>query len=103
MEAGGGWCSKAPILAAGGLHGPLKFVIFAQECCLFSCVPIRGSAGASPRGCAWLHKSALRSRMMAARFTTFAGFTIYVYFQALDRMPASMGREMVWNKCNCSR
>ena len=40
MEAGGGWCSNvitaqslntAPILATGRLHGPLKFVAFAQD------------------------------------------------------------------------
>ena len=46
MEAGGGWCSavimvpslnKAPILATGRLHGPLKFVAFAQELLFVTC------------------------------------------------------------------
>ena len=71
MEAGGGWCStatmvpslnKAPILATRRLHGPLKFGAFAQELLSFTCELIRGSADASPRGCAGLHRSALRSR-----------------------------------------
>ena len=46
MEAAGGWWStvimvpspkKAPILATGRLHGPLKFVAFAQDLLLFTC------------------------------------------------------------------
>ena len=58
MEAGGGWCStaimvpslnKAPILATGRLHGPLKFVAFAQDLLLFPCELMCGSVGASTR------------------------------------------------------
>ena len=73
-----GWCStaimvpslnKAPILATGRWPvACLTFVAFAQELLSFTCELIRGSVGASPRGCTGLHRSALRSRLMAARF-----------------------------------
>ena len=45
-EVAGGWSStvimvpslsKAPILATGRLHGPLKFVTFAQELLFVNC------------------------------------------------------------------
>ena len=84
LEAGGGWCStvimvpslkKAPILATGRLHGPLEFVALAQDLLLFTCELIRVSVGASPPGCAGLHRSALRSHLIAARFRTFANST----------------------------
>ena len=48
--------------------GLLTFVAFAQELLACTCELIRGSVRASPRGCAGLRRSALRSRLMAARF-----------------------------------
>ena len=53
MEAGGGWCStaiivapllnEAPILATGRWHGPLKLVAFVQKLLSFTCELIQGS------------------------------------------------------------
>ena len=39
--------------------------------------------------------------MMAQK--TFADSTVYMWFQAQDILAASIGREMVWNKCKCQR
>ena len=72
MEAGGSWCSTAimvPSLKTAlirvtwGLHGPLKFIAFAQVF-FFSCedqwvLPPASLAGE-------LRRSALRARLMAA-------------------------------------
>ena len=72
MEAGGGWCStviivpslyKSPIRATGRLHGPLKFVAFAQVLLLFACENLRVLPLASLA--VRLHRSALRLPLTA--------------------------------------
>ena len=77
--------NRAPILATGRLHGPLKFVGSAQL--------MRGSVGASARvacrGAAQVCLEVKPDGCTMAPQLTVADLTIYVYFQAHDSLPAS--------------